>query len=459
MTQSTASFIDQLEAAALGKNIPIPNPVAKHAPKFNKPATHKDKKKASKKGEVKHKKDIYDEVEPTAYTGSVEGALNDLSTLFENAFNVTLEEPETHLEPISASEDEIVPFIEPDILNEEIKPTINPEAIESATSELMNLFEIMAGVDLTTGEKIEEPVTEEVIEIPVPLPTTYSAILDGSRSLNDVVVIPKAQPTLLEKQNAAADILMRDWKGDLEGSKNAKANRVITDVTELLDRHRNEMPEEEYKILESDAVEKTVKYINDLQLDEAETYTNTQSMPFTGANMPLVSGPQFTFAVGNILRKMMATGPGSGVAEVAKLVDIDEATLQDGYTLQYKPNVAPTKYPFKWVDPTLPPIGDITGVTAGTGLSGGGTSGVVVLDVEASQTQITALGTITTGTWQGTAVANAYLGTGINATKLADGSVTNTELQYINTLSSNAQTQITAKAGKSFVTAMAVALG
>ena len=30
---STASFIDQLEAAALGKNIPIPNPVAKHAPK------------------------------------------------------------------------------------------------------------------------------------------------------------------------------------------------------------------------------------------------------------------------------------------------------------------------------------------------------------------------------------------------------------------------------------------
>lgn len=34
--------------------------------------------------------------------------------------------------------------------------------------------------------------------------------------------------------------------------------------------------------------------------------------------------------------------------------------------------------------------------------------------------------------------------TGVDATKLADGSVTNTELQYINTLSSNAQTQITA---------------
>ena len=37
---------------------------------------------------------------------------------------------------------------------------------------------------------------------------------------------------------------------------------------------------------------------------------------------------------------------------------------------------------------------------------------------------------------------NANIATGIDAVKLADGSVTNAELQYINTLSSNAQTQI-----------------
>ena len=52
---STESFISQLEEAMKDTPKSVPNPVAKHSPKFNKPATHKDKKKASKKGEVKHK--------------------------------------------------------------------------------------------------------------------------------------------------------------------------------------------------------------------------------------------------------------------------------------------------------------------------------------------------------------------------------------------------------------------
>ena len=42
-------------------------------------------------------------------------------------------------------------------------------------------------------------------------------------------------------------------------------------------------------------------------------------------------------------------------------------------------------------------------------------------------------------------VTNAKVATGVDAVKLADGTVTNTELQYINTVSSNVQTQINAK--------------
>ena len=45
-----------------------------------------------------------------------------------------------------------------------------------------------------------------------------------------------------------------------------------------------------------------------------------------------------------------------------------------------------------------------------------------------------------------TAVENSMVATGIDAAKLANGSVSNTEFQYINSLSSNAQTQIDAKA-------------
>jgi len=42
-------------------------------------------------------------------------------------------------------------------------------------------------------------------------------------------------------------------------------------------------------------------------------------------------------------------------------------------------------------------------------------------------------------------IDNAHVATGLDAVKLADGTVTNAELQYINSLSSNAQTQISAK--------------
>ena len=86
------------------------------------------------------------------------------------------------------------------------------------------------------------------------------------------------------------------------------------------------------------------------------------------------------------------------------------------------------------------------------------TSGAVVVDIAstyAGQSTITTLGTITTGVWNGTAIANSYIGTGIDATKIADGSVTNAEFQYINSLTSNAQTQIDAKqAGSTNLTSL-----
>ena len=102
-------------------------------------------------------------------------------------------------------------------------------------------------------------------------------------------------------------------------------------------------------------------------------------------------------------------------------------------------------------------------VTAGTGLtSTGATSGESIahsLSVDAAQTQITSVGTIGTGTWQGTAVAQAYV---------ADQAINEAKMQISNA-PTNGQV-LTARSGNTggmtwetvdadTATAMAIALG
>ena len=146
---STESFIDQLEAAAQkDTSKKVPNPVAKHSSKFNKPKTHRDKKRASKKGKVKHRKDIIPEETPNTFTGTTEDALNELASLF------ALETSAKQIEPADPPTLYSEPVVEEPL--PEIAPYIDPPEsydVRAASKELRDLFGIMAGVEVPQVEE------------------------------------------------------------------------------------------------------------------------------------------------------------------------------------------------------------------------------------------------------------------------------------------------------------------
>lgn len=88
----------------------------------------------------------------------------------------------------------------------------------------------------------------------------------------------------------------------------------------------------------------------------------------------------------------------SAIRTLGNGIDASMAELKGGTTGQILSKTSNTDMDFTWINNDQ---GDITGVTAGTGISGGGTSGTVTI-TNSMATEITAAGDIIVGTGSGT---------------------------------------------------------
>ena len=313
----------------------------------------------------------------------MESAMSELSAMFEDMTGLDLTEPEPEI---------VAEFIEEEIIEEPVQPVINidPVALEEATAALKGLFSDVAGVDLFSPPKEPEPelhlVEEEVVEEPIgikekyynlPIVTPKYEISDVSKMLINASAgkIDKNEPTKkkynVEQYNPSVGQGDANWQMSLFNNEaNSKAAQMVSDVAQMLERHKQELPEEEYRILEGNAVEQTVGYLNNIAIEE-EVLTPVEE--------------SFDSKVAKVINKVLSVGwgqrgmtYGSGEVNLARLDDVDATNISATHQfLAWDASVSK----FVAAEGTTP-VGDISGVVAGTGLSGGGTSGTVTLNLD-----------------------------------------------------------------------------
>ena len=343
-------------------------------------------------------------------SGDVLAAMGELQSLFEGISGMSLEEEEKEeiVEEIEASEEVIEEVAQPQTI-----VSIDPAILEEAAEELKGLFYGLAGTFKEPEPELEdekiEPLSIEEKYYNLPVSTPKYEISEVSKAL-----IGKASSVMnlneIEDKEYNIEIFNptvaqgdANWQMNLfANEKNTKMAKMVNDVANLLEKHKGELPEEQYNILEGNAVEQTVQYLNQIAISEEEEGVVTAPTNY--------DNPEFENRVSGILRKVLSNVGwgqqgmtyGSGEVLLKRLDDVDATNISATHQfLAWDASVNK----FVAAEGTTP-VGDISGGVAGTGLSGGGTSGTVTLNLDTVSVTLGGTG-LTTAAKGSVLVANA----------------------------------------------------
>ena len=342
--------------------------------------------------------------------------------------------------------------------------SINGTAITSTAAELNILdgvtastaeINLLDGVTATTAElNILDGVTATAVELNtldgITASTAELNILDGvtatTAELNFVDGVTSNIQTQLDAKGTASSLsdlgvtATAAELNTLDGITSSTAELNLLDGVTATTAELNFVDGVTSNIQTQLDAKGTVSNLSDLSITATAAEINTlDGITATTAELNILDGK--TFLDEDDMVSDSATGipsqqsvkayvdsqTGGGGTTLSGLTDTNITTPADGAVLFYDTTTS------KWIDNVV--SGDIT--IADTGVAAIG-SGVIVdadvnasaaisvsktalvdgtgltltgdtLSVDASQTQITAVGTIATGTWQGTAIANAYV--------------------------------------------------